>query len=168
MPNLQSLSTYKLTAEQAADTGLDLLTGFHLVDGKERLIVLEGHVDGKAMKAVRFGASGRCRGSRSSVVSVKEACRSRQREGQGAVGYGWQDNEGGALGRGGHGQRWVGAKAKAACRTRQRGGQETVLCGWQGDGGGAFGSRGGLPFKASGTSSHRTTGRAREPRPQGV
>eukprot|EP00798_Chlamydomonas_sp_ICE-L_P018236 gene18236-24687_t len=42
MKLLQSLSTTKLTPEQASDRELDLLTGFHLVDGKERMIVLEG------------------------------------------------------------------------------------------------------------------------------
>ncbi|GAX72591.1 hypothetical protein CEUSTIGMA_g47.t1 [Chlamydomonas eustigma] len=50
---LQSLSTYKLTQEQASDTSLDILTGFHLVDGKERMIVLEGLVEG-VMKVVKL------------------------------------------------------------------------------------------------------------------
>ncbi|KAL6762514.1 hypothetical protein V8C86DRAFT_2518926 [Haematococcus lacustris] len=47
----QALSTYKLSEEQAADPDLDLLTGFHLVDGRRRLIVLEGLASG-AMKLV--------------------------------------------------------------------------------------------------------------------
>jgi hypothetical protein len=46
------LSTYKLSQEQASDTDLDILTGFHLVDGKERMIVLEGLVEG-IMKVVK-------------------------------------------------------------------------------------------------------------------
>ncbi len=48
----QTLSTTKLTAEQAADTQLDLLTGWHLVDGKERIIAVEGRADG-AMRVVQ-------------------------------------------------------------------------------------------------------------------
>ncbi|KAL0037130.1 hypothetical protein WJX79_001758 [Trebouxia sp. C0005] len=51
MPVLQALSTYKLTAEQAAEHTLDLLTGFQLVDGKERMIVVEGLAEG-AMQRV--------------------------------------------------------------------------------------------------------------------
>ncbi|KAK3287572.1 hypothetical protein CYMTET_4921 [Cymbomonas tetramitiformis] len=39
---LTTLTTYKLDNEQINDPELDLLTGFHLVDGKIRLIVLEG------------------------------------------------------------------------------------------------------------------------------
>lgn len=46
---LQTLSTFKLSPEQAADPNLDIITGFQLVDGKTRLFVLEGLSDG-AMK----------------------------------------------------------------------------------------------------------------------
>eukprot|EP00891_Asterochloris_glomerata_P007094 jgi/Astpho2/7094/Aster-x1406 len=48
---LQALSTYKLSDEQAADPELDVLTGFQLVDGQERMIVVEGLAD-KAMKVM--------------------------------------------------------------------------------------------------------------------
>ena len=36
----------KLSPEQCADVSLDILTGFHLVDGKERMVVVEGRVEG--------------------------------------------------------------------------------------------------------------------------
>lgn len=49
---LQALSTAQLTPEQAADRQLDLLTGWHLVDGRERVIVVEGLAEG-AMKIVK-------------------------------------------------------------------------------------------------------------------
>ena len=52
LPPPQSLSTLKLTQEQASDTTLDLLTGFHLVDGKERVVVLEG-LEAGAMKVIK-------------------------------------------------------------------------------------------------------------------
>ena len=39
---LQTLTTYKLSEEQMADSSLDLLTGFHLIDSDRRLIVVEG------------------------------------------------------------------------------------------------------------------------------
>lgn len=54
---LQALSTTKLTPEQAADASLDLLTGFHLVDGKERVVVLEGRREGavKLLQVRRWG-----------------------------------------------------------------------------------------------------------------
>ena len=51
-PISQSLSTCKLTQAQALDMSLDLLTGFQLVDGKERMIVIEGLESG-AMKIVK-------------------------------------------------------------------------------------------------------------------
>lgn len=47
----QALSTAKMGPE-ASDK--DLLTGFHLIDGKERLIVVEGRADG-AMAIVKVG-----------------------------------------------------------------------------------------------------------------
>lgn len=49
---LQVLSTCRLTEQQAADTTLDLLTGFHMVDGRERLVVLEGVKGGKGLSVV--------------------------------------------------------------------------------------------------------------------
>jgi hypothetical protein len=43
------LSTYQLSPAQGDDACCDLLTGFHLVDGNLRLVVLEGPAAGKAM-----------------------------------------------------------------------------------------------------------------------
>lgn len=82
--------------------------------------MLEGHVDGKAMKAVRFAGGGPAASGKS-----KAACRPRSREGQGAAACGRQGNEGGAFGgrgQGAEGRRGVTAKVKAACRHRHTGG----------------------------------------------
>ena len=46
------LATTQLSARKAADPSLDLLTGFHLADGEERLLVLEGLAGGAAMGCV--------------------------------------------------------------------------------------------------------------------
>lgn len=46
---LQCLSTYQLEQRQAADSSLDLLTGFQLADGQLRLVVLEGPAEGLGM-----------------------------------------------------------------------------------------------------------------------
>lgn len=48
---MQSLSTTKLTEEQASSLEVDLLTGFHVISGKERIIVLEGIAD-KGMRRI--------------------------------------------------------------------------------------------------------------------
>ncbi|EFJ51585.1 hypothetical protein VOLCADRAFT_87753 [Volvox carteri f. nagariensis] len=48
----RALSTTQLTPDQASDRSLDLLTGWHLVDGRERVIVVEGLAEG-AMKIVK-------------------------------------------------------------------------------------------------------------------
>ena len=53
-PLHQSLSTIRLAPEQGA---LDLLTGFHLVDGKERIVVLEG-LEAGAMTVVKVWGRG--------------------------------------------------------------------------------------------------------------
>ncbi|KAG2498371.1 hypothetical protein HYH03_003630 [Edaphochlamys debaryana] len=52
MRELQALSTAQLTPEQAKDRELDLLTGWHLVDGRERIVVVEGLAEG-AMEIVK-------------------------------------------------------------------------------------------------------------------
>ena len=41
-----TLATLRLTSEQAADSSLDIVTGFHLVDGSHRCVVLEGLATG--------------------------------------------------------------------------------------------------------------------------
>lgn len=51
---LQTLSTQQLTPGQCCSGGLDLLTGWHLVDGKERIIAVEGNAEG-AMKVIQVG-----------------------------------------------------------------------------------------------------------------
>ncbi len=43
---VQSLSTQQLSAAQSTDPTLDILTGFHMVDGCERIIVVEGLAGG--------------------------------------------------------------------------------------------------------------------------
>ena len=48
----QTLATYKFDKEQAKSTNLDVLTGFQVIDGKMRLIVVEGLKNG-AMAHVR-------------------------------------------------------------------------------------------------------------------
>lgn len=47
---LQALSTYQLSPEQVLDESLDVLTGYHLVDGDLRLFMLEGPAEGKGMQ----------------------------------------------------------------------------------------------------------------------
>jgi hypothetical protein len=47
---LQALSTYQLSPGQVSDEALDVLTGFHVVDGALRLFVLEGPAQGKGMQ----------------------------------------------------------------------------------------------------------------------
>jgi hypothetical protein len=54
-PSLQSLSTQQIDAAAAGDACLDLLTGFHVTDGSERLILLEGLAGGRAMQVGRVG-----------------------------------------------------------------------------------------------------------------
>ncbi len=49
---LQALSTCRLTPQQLTDTSLDLLTGWHLVDGRERVVAVEGRAEG-AMTAIQ-------------------------------------------------------------------------------------------------------------------
>lgn len=94
----QSLSTTRLTAEQAGHPsggGLDLLTGFHAVDGHERIVVVEGLAEG-AMKLVKVGlgrlggwaVGGRWLGSPRRVLSLSvgvEACPAARGKG----GLGW-------------------------------------------------------------------------------
>jgi len=48
---LTTLTTFKLEPEQQQDPNVDLLTGFQLVDGKRRLMIIEGLADG-AMREV--------------------------------------------------------------------------------------------------------------------
>ncbi len=50
--HLQTLSTFRLTPEQCSDTSIDLLTGWHLVDGRERVIAVEGRSQG-AMQVIQ-------------------------------------------------------------------------------------------------------------------
>ncbi|GFR51407.1 hypothetical protein Agub_g13845, partial [Astrephomene gubernaculifera] len=52
MRELQALSTTQLSGQQAGDRQLDLLTGWHLVDGRERIILVEGLAEG-AMRIVK-------------------------------------------------------------------------------------------------------------------
>lgn len=49
---VQGLSTYQLSQEQEADAGLDVITGFHLVDGALRVFVLEGPAEGRGMSSL--------------------------------------------------------------------------------------------------------------------
>ncbi|KAK9808931.1 hypothetical protein WJX72_006568 [[Myrmecia] bisecta] len=49
---LQSLSTYRLSEAEASSPSLDLLTGFHMVDGKERMILIEGLAEGAGMQQI--------------------------------------------------------------------------------------------------------------------
>lgn len=45
----QALSTYQLSDQQSIEASLDILTGFQLVDGALRLVVLEGPAEGLGM-----------------------------------------------------------------------------------------------------------------------
>lgn len=47
---MQALSTYQLSPDQVSDEALDVLTGFHVVDGALRLFVLEGPAQGKGVQ----------------------------------------------------------------------------------------------------------------------
>jgi hypothetical protein len=46
LETLQALATRQLSAAEAGDRSLDVLSGFHLTDGEMRFIGLEGPVDG--------------------------------------------------------------------------------------------------------------------------
>ena len=64
----------KLSPEQCADVSLDILTGFHLVDGKERMVVVEGRVEGAMnIMQVRGQRQARPSGQRGGEEDVQDA-----------------------------------------------------------------------------------------------